>query len=618
MAAETNDSKQPKSGFMRLFFSSCLGTIAGISLIVGIVVFYGVQASQNTAESIKPNSVLKLKFNKTIPELTNNVAQSPYDIQSVVSESIGLRETCQLIAKAKEDDNIKGIYLDMSSVPLGWASSKVLREQLIDFKSSDKFILSYATTYSQKSYYLASVASPLYLHPEGGFSFTGFAAQLMYFKGLMDKLGVTAQIFYAGKFKSATEPFRRKNMTPENREQVSKYMSGMYDLYLEDLAASRDIAADELFSIANNALIRNADDAVQYKMVDATKYKDEIIDELRDKLGTAEDDEMEVVSLSKYFSVQKSTLKKASDKEKVAVVYAEGSIVDGNGETGSIGGDKYASIIRKIRKDDKVKAIVMRVNSGGGSALASDIIWRELEKAKEQGIKVVTSMGDVAASGGYYIASNSEEIFAENNTITGSIGVFGMIPNTRGLYEDHLGLTMDTVKIGKFSLMSGMGMFYEFNEEEGAIIQNSVDEVYTTFKKRVSDGRGKSMEEVDEMAQGRVWLGNKALEIGLVDKIGGLEDAIVSVATLANLEEENYQLVHYPKTKSFEEKIMALFGEDSDDKGSKAELLQKVSVGLMQHNTDLVPEFYEIMKQLKTLKQMQGIQMRLPYDAQIQ
>jgi protease-4 len=471
--------------------------------------------------------------------------------------------------------------------------------------------------YSQKSYYLASVASQLYLHPEGGFSFTGFSAQMMYFKGLMDKLGVTAQIFYAGKFKSATEPFRRKNMTPENREQVSKYMSGMYDLYLEDLAASRDISAAELFRIANNALIRNSEDAVSYKMVDATKYKDEIIDELRDKLGTDEDDEMEMVSLSKYYSVQKSELNKSSDNEKIAVVYAEGSIVDGKGESGSIGGDKYAAIIRKIRKDDKVKAIVMRVNSGGGSALASDIIWRELEKAKEQGIKIVTSMGDVAASGGYYIASNSEEIFAENNTITGSIGVFGMIPNTRGLYEEHLGLTMDTVKIGKFSLMSGMGMFYEFNEEESAIIQSGVDEVYTTFKKRVSDGRGKSMEEVDEIAQGRVWLGNTALEIGLVDKIGGLEDAIGSVASLANLEEDNYQLVHYPKTKSFEEKIMALLGDNTGDKNAKTKVLEDISGGLMHAQTSTVPEFYQVMQQLKTIKQMKGIQMRLPYAIEI-
>lgn len=613
MSSEKPQVVNAKVGFFKLLFTSCLGTLLGLGVIVGGFTFLGVQASQANQPTIKPNTVLKLNFNKPVPELSNNVAQDPYDVEGMFAENLGLKDVCDLIDHAKDNDNIKGIYLDLSSVPLGWATSKVLRNKLIEFKEDDKFIMAYSTYYDQKSYYLASVASELYLHPQGNFAFTGFAAQMMYFKGLMDKLGVSAQIFYAGKFKSATEPFRRTDMSDENRIQVSQYMSGMYDLYLEALSNSRDISADELFRIADNALVREPEDAVKHKLVDATKYKDEILDELRDKLGTDEDDEIEVATLKKYLSVHKDDLKKSSGKDKIAVVYAEGSIVDGKGDKGSIGGDKYASVIRKIRKDEDVKAIVLRVNSGGGSALASDIIWREIEKAKEQGIKVVTSMGDVAASGGYYIASNSEMIFAEDNTITGSIGVFGMIPNMRGLYEDHLGLTMDTVKIGKFSMMSSSGTFYKFTEEEGAIIQAGVDKVYTTFKTRVSEGRDMSMEAVDSIAQGRVWLGNKAKEIGLVDELGGLEDAIAAVAKLAKITDDEYKVISYPKTQSVEEKILALLGQDSED-GAKTQLLKEFKNSLAPAEYS---EYIELLKSINEIKNMKGIQMRMPYQVEI-
>jgi protease-4 len=612
MASEKPQVIKAKVGFIKLFFSSCIGTILGLGVIVGGFVFFGYQASKSSEPTIKPNTVLKLSLNKAIPELSNNVPDDTYNPQSMLAEHTGLTDICKLIDIAKEDDKIKGIYLEMSSVRLNWATAKVLRNKLLEFKESDKFIVAYSNYYDQRSYYLASTASEIYLHPQGGFSFTGFAAQMTYYKGLMEKLGVTFQIFYAGKFKSATEPFRRKDMSAANRIQVTQYMSGMYDLYLEALGKSRDITPEELFRIADNALVREPSDAVELKLVDATKYKDEVLDDLRKKLGTAEDDKIEVTSLKKYKSIHESELKEINTNDKVAVVYAEGSIVDGQGDKGSIGGDKYASVIRKLRKDKKVKAIVMRVNSGGGSALASDIIWRELEMAKKQGIHVVTSMGDVAASGGYYIAANSDMIFAEDNTITGSIGVFGMIPNMRGLYEDHLGITMDTVKIGKYSMMSSPGTFFEFSEEEGQIIQDGVDLVYTTFKSRVSEGRGMSMEAVDSVAQGRVWLGNKAIEIGLVDKLGGLDDAIEAVAKLSSLEE--YKVVSYPKTKTLEEKIMAALGNDSDNDQAKAQLLKELQGSLIPAE---LKEYTDILNKIKTVKQMKGIQMRLPYFIEI-
>ncbi|MDC0230346.1 signal peptide peptidase SppA [Aureispira] len=602
---------------MKLIFSSCLGTIVGMLLLGGGFMFFGIQVSKSSTPTIKPNTILKLKLNKALPELSNNIPEDHYSIQNLFSKNIGLSDMCKLIGLAASDDNIKGVFLDLSSVPIGWATAKVLRNALIKFKESDKFIISYSTYYDQKSYYIASVSDHLYLHPEGNFSFTGFAAQLMYFKGLMDKVGVTAQIFYAGKFKSATEPFRRKSMTPENRIQVTKYMSGMYDIYLEDLQESRDISAEELFRIADNALIREPADAVEHKLIDATKYKDEILDEIRDLLGTDKDDKIEVTSAKKYKNVKKDEFHKTSNKDKVAVIYAEGNIVNGRGENGTIGGDKYASIIRKLRKDNKVKAIVMRVNSGGGSALASDIIWRELAKAKEQGIHVVTSMGDVAASGGYYIAANSEEIFAEENTITGSIGVFGIIPNMRELYETHLGITMDTVKIGKFSMMSNINPFYAFSEEEGKIIQDGVDKVYMTFKTRVSEGREMTVDAVDSIAQGRVWLGNKALEIGLVDKIGGLNDAITSVAKLSNLDDNNYQVINYPKIKSFDEKLMASFSEHPHEEEVKTKIINGITNSVISSELNQFNEYSELMRKVKSVKEMQGIQMRLPFDIDI-
>lgn len=614
MSSEKPQVIKAKVSFFKLFFTSCLGTLLALGVIIVGFISVGVQASQGNLPSIKPNTVLKLKFNKPLPELSNNVVQDPYDFQGMLKEQIGLSDACKLIDIAANDDNIKGIYLDLSSIPIGWASSKVLRDKLLAFKESNKFILSYGNYYDQKSYYFASVSSQIYIHPEGGFSFYGFAGEMTYFKGLMDKLGVSAQIFYAGKFKSATEPFRRSDMSPANRKQVTEYMGGMYDLYLEDLAASRDIGKDELFRIANEGLIRSPKDAVTHKLVDATKYKDEVLDELRDKLGTAEDDKIEVATLKKYLSIHKDAIRESSGSDKVAVIYAEGSIVDGQGEKGSIGGDKYASIIRKLRKDENVKAIVMRVNSGGGSALASDIIWRELEKAKEQGIKVVTSMGDVAASGGYYIASNSERIFAEDRTITGSIGVFGMIPNMRGLFQDHLGITMDTVKIGKYSMMSRGSAFYEFSEEEGQIIQTSVDQVYTTFKTRVSEGRGMTMEEVDSVAQGRVWLGETALKIGLVDELGGLEDAIKAVATSAKLTEDDYTVVGYPKTKSFEEQLLATLGGEDDSDEMKTKLLQHLKSSLSGSEYS---EYIEYIKAVEMVKSMKGVQMRMPCEVRI-
>lgn len=606
--------------FLREFFASFLGVIFGMLAIILITV--GIVSSLGSGKpQTKPNSILKLSFGKPIPEHTNNVASDPasLDFASMFGENIGLNDIRKLIAHAKDDANIKGIYLELEGAPGGFATMKKLRESLDSFKAAGKFVIAYNTAYSQKTYYLASAAEKVYLHPMGGIDFMGFAGQIMYYKGLMDKVGVKAQIYYAGRFKSATEPFRRSDMSPENRKQVSEYIGGAYRQYLEVISKSRKISVDSLFAIADNALIRNAQDAEKYGLVDGLRYKDEIIDDLRKRTGIADDKkkELEVLGLEKYYEINKDKINKSKAKakgSKIAIVYAEGSIVDGDGQQGSIGGDKYARVIRELRKDEDVKAIVIRVNSGGGSALASEIIWREIEKAREQGIKVVTSMGDVAASGGYYIAANSHKIFAESNTITGSIGVFGMIPNTRELYEKHLGLTMDTVKTGRYSTMStDGGMYYGFNEDEGKLITQSIEEIYDIFKNRVSEGRIKAGVEkmnrahVDTIAEGRVWLGNVAKKIGLVDELGGLEDAVKAAAKLANL--TDYKVSAYPKVKSFEDNLFS-FGKNDDKKAFiSPEMIQDAL-----SSSIFGEDFARLLKSVREINNTKGAQARLPYE----
>lgn len=614
MSSEKPPVVKAKVGFFKLFTTSCLGTLVALGLIVGAIMIVGQQLTKGLVPVVKPNTVLKLSFNNPMPELSNNTPQDQFDPESLFKESIGLAEMCSIIDHAKNNSDVKGIYLDLSGVPMGWATAKVLRDKLLEFQAADKFVMAYGNYYSQKSYYFASMADKAYLYPEGGMEFFGFAGQFPFFKGAMEKAGVEAQIFYVGDFKSATEPFRLKSMSEENRKQVTEYLYGMYDLYLEDIAKSRGIEKAELYRIANEGLIRKPADAVTYKMVDATKYKDEVLDELRELLGTDEEDEIEIATPKKYLTVHKDDIYQFDKKNKVAVVYAEGSIVDGEGEVGSIGGEKYARIIRKLRKDDNVKAIVMRVNSGGGSALASDIIWREIEMAKKQGIKVVTSMGDVAASGGYYIACNSDRIFAQDRTITGSIGVFGMLFNMRELLEDKIGVTMDTVKTGEMAMLSQSPIYFKFGEKEGQYIQESVEDVYEVFKTRVSEGRGISKDSVHAIAQGRVWLGTKALEIGLVDELGGLEEAVAFVANSANLEEGDYRTVAYPKTKTFQERLLESLGQGSDE-DEKAAVLNQLKQAMTPAE---FKEYMSYMKAVKDIQEMEGIQMRLPYTLDIQ
>ena len=603
--------------FLKSLLTSCLGSLLALFSIVLFVVVYALSSSGGKPEGAKPNSILKLDLSKPIPELSENVERSFSDFNSLFATSIGLYDLQRTIEQAAKDENIKGIYMELSGTPIGLSTAKKIRQSLEAFRASGKFVVAYASAYSQRSYYIASAADRVYLHPLGGMDFMGFSAQIMFLKGMLDKVGVKAQVFYAGKFKSATEPLRLTAMSEENRLQTREYIEGAYSLYLNAISASRGIPADSLRSIANTAAVRKAEDALRLRLVDSLLYKDQVLADLRSRLGLQADEEIPSISSSKYYASVKKDLHYKSTDNSIAVVYAEGSIVDGEGTEGSIGGERYARLLRQIQKDENVKAVVIRINSGGGSALASDIIWREIEQIKNvKKIPVVATMGDVAASGGYYIACNSDCIYAEDNTVTGSIGVFGLIPNMRDLYQNKLGITMDTVKTGRYSTMtSDMGMYYEFSPEEAALVQKGVDDIYVTFKQRVSAGRKIPFENVDTLAQGRIWLGTTAQKNGLVDSLGGLQDAIAHAARLANVSE--YRVELYPEMEDGNQRLMNLLtGKGSD--GERSETMPTPASLALQGIEAEMPELAPFFRLLREVRQMRGVQARMPFELWIE
>ena len=591
--------------FFKFMFASCLGMTLFTVLIglIGIGILTQVSKSAEKTEEITPNTILKISLNSLVPERTNNAAINPYEFNT--DDVIGLQEMIETIERAKNDDDIKGIYLEMTNPQLGFAGMSVLRRAIEDFQNNDdnKFVIAYGDNYTQKAYYLASVADEIYMNPIGTVDFKGLSGTLLFFKDMLDRLGIDMQVFYVGNFKSATEPFRRTNMSEENRLQVREYMESLYGIMLEDISNSRKISVKELRTIADEYQLREADDALRLKFVDKLLYKDEMIDLLKDKIGLGKDEDIKAVSLSTY-NKSNPRDKNLTAKSKIAVVYAEGSIVDGQGENGQIGGDRYAEIIRDIRKDKAIKAIVLRVNSGGGSGFASEKIWRELMLAKEQGLPIIVSMGDVAASGGYYIAAPADKILVEKNTITGSIGVFGVIPSMADFLKNEIGITVDTVKTGKFS--TGITPFYDVNDAEGQIIQESVEEFYDLFLRRVAEGRNMTKDAVHKVAQGRVWTGAKAIELGLADEVGDLEQAMIVAAEKAGL--SKFRVLEYPTIK---DPLQQIFDEltGKDDKKVK-----QASRALIEEELGELYPYYEQMKEIRAMK---GVQARMPYTIEI-
>lgn len=588
---------------MKSFIKIVLGSCVGVILALGVFSFFSIimVSSMSSAFSgggkteISSNSVLKLNLEQPMPDKTNNVETSPFEFNN--QTYVGVVDAVKLIQYAKTDDNIKGIYINPGqSIAIGAAALKDLHDALSDFKSSKKFVIAYGEALTQGGYYLSSVADEIYLNPVGDISFKGLGMSIMYYKNLMDKLKIKMNVFYVGKFKSATEPFRADHMSPENRLQLKTFINGMFGQMVDDIAKNRKLDPVAVRKAADELSIQTPEDAVNHNFVDKLAYEDEVFDDIKSRLKLKTNDKIKFVSLSEYYDG--TTLKKdynASDK--IVVIYAEGEINDSDSHDAVIGGKSYVQYLRKARLDDKVKAIVLRVDSPGGSAYASEQMWREIDLIKKSGKKVVVSMGNLAASGGYYISCAADRIFANNNTITGSIGVFGMIPNISGFYNDKLYLTMDSVKTGPNGL--GVNGYYEMTPAESSMIQRSVESIYKTFTKRVADGRKLSIETVDSLAQGRIYSGKDAIKIGLVDEIGGLDDALASAASLAKI--KDYCLVEYPETKPPLEKLIEkLTGKESEDNAVKAAVTRELKA--------IAPEYIEV----KRLLQNNRIQARLP------
>lgn len=584
------------------FFKQVLATITGV-LITGVILFFAFifiiaivfQASKSDKDAPTPaNSVLYLPFDFTITEKSEANPFSDLNLPLGFSDKeIGLNDILAKIKAAKNDQNIKGIYLNPTVVGSGFATLKAIRDALVDFKTADKFIVAYSEGYSQKAYYLSSVADKIYLNPEGAVDFRGLSSSTMFMKDAFEKLGVDMQVIKVGTFKSAVEPFILDGMSEPNKLQVTSYLNSIYDAFLDDVAAGRKISKDSLRHYADQYLVRNADDALKYKFIDGKLYKDELITEMKARLDIKEKKDISVVSITKY----NPKIEENNAKDEIAVLYAYGDIVDGEGEMGQIGGDKISRELRKLREDDKIKAVVLRVNSGGGSALASDIIWREVELTKK--VKpVIVSMGDYAASGGYYIAAAADSVFAEKSTLTGSIGVFGLIPNFKGLMNDKLGVKFEEVNTGKYAgLMNSPDK--PLTAEERAIIQTEVNNVYSTFMDRVAKGRNMTIAQVDSIGQGRVWTGDQALQIGLVDKIGNLDRAIASAAAKGNL--TSYSIQEYP----LQEKVFASLFSSSKEKIKMWMFAEELG--------DYQKYFMQMQRMLKNT----GIQARIPYTIEI-
>ncbi|HEY1006949.1 MAG TPA: signal peptide peptidase SppA [Sphingobacteriaceae bacterium] len=585
--------------FFKFVFASMVGFV--LSFVVLILLFVVMvtaivsSAGKESKADVSANSVLHFLVEHPIIERTN---KNPFDQVDLLSldtrKQLGLNDILASIRKAKSDDHIKGIYLDLSTLQGGLATIEEIRNALLDFKKSGKFILAYSEVYSQSGYYLASVADKVYLNPEGLIDFRGFSSEIAFFKGTLDKLDIEAQVIKVGTFKSAVEPFILDRMSDPNRKQVTAFLGSMYDHFLQGISSARRIPKDSLRNLANNALVRNAGDAVKYKLADGLRYKDQVLAELKTRSGLEQDKKVRSVNLADYTPTAEE--KNLSARDRVAVIYANGEIISGEGNDETIGSDRISRAIRTAREDKKVKAVVLRVNSPGGSALASDVIWREVVLTKK--VKpIMVSMGDLAASGGYYIACAADSIFAQPNTITGSIGVFGIIPNMKNFFNNKLGITFDGVKTGRFADLGTVNR--PLTEEERLIIQSEVNQIYSSFTRKVAEGRKRSQAYIDSIGQGRVWSGVEAKNNGLVDRLGNLDDAVRAAAAKAGLEE--YRIVEYPSLK---DPFQSLFDQSTD----------KIRAYLTQRE---LGESYTYYQQVKSALRSTGIQARLPYSISI-
>jgi protease-4 len=584
--------------FFKFMFASMLGFLLTIILlsIISFIVIVSIVAMVTTEEVITPrNCVLQIKLDRPISD--RGPKNSFFMDFRSMNRRDGLTDILKNIHKAKYDNNIKGILLDVSVIPTGLSTISEIRDALIDFKKSGKFIFSYSEFYSQGAYYLASVADRIYLQPQGMILFKGLDAEVTFIKGTLDKLDIKMQIIRHGKFKAATEPLFLDKMSPENRKQLSELVNNFWAKIVEGISVSRSISIERLNQIADSLKAETPEYALKNKLVDQLAYRDELLNDLNQRLGHSKNSkDINIITLEKYSYVPDTHYNFTGKDGRIAVIYATGDIAGGNGDDQTIGSERLCKAFRIARLDNRVKAVVFRINSPGGSALASDVIWREVMlTAKEK--PVVASLGDVAASGGYYIACPSTKILADPTSITGSIGVFGVIPNLKGLFNNKLGITFDEAKTNTnsdyISITKPMPG-YQVN-----VLQAEIENIYSSFVSKVAEGRHLTEEKVDSIGQGRVWSGTDAIKIGLIDDFGGYEKAIDAAADLAKM--KNYSLIYLPEQK---EPIQEIIDELTGNETNAA--LEKE-----------LGEYYQYYQYLKVIQKMKGIQARMPFEISI-
>jgi len=578
--------------------ASCLGSLVAFIILIVLMAFFVTAlisglSNDDAVTTVKDKSVLHLKLNV---QITENDLEDPFEglpIPGAVS-SIGLLPFKQTLKYAKSDSKIEGIYLDLSVFTSGYGVAREIREALLDFKSSGKWIVAYSEFYTESAYYVVSAADKVFLNPEGDLEFNGLSVEVSFFKKLFDKLEIKPQIFRVGDFKSAVEPFFLDHMSNENRLQLNELISDIHTNMIKDIAQSRNMDVARLSEISNKMLVTNSTSAKAMGLIDSLVYYDQVQADLRNRLGVAKDVAINFVKYGKY---KKSFSSYSSSKNEIAVIVADGDIVPGKATQGMIGSDTFAEELRKARTNDRVKAIVVRINSPGGSALASDVMWREIKLATE--VKpVIASMSDYAASGGYYLAMACDTIVAQPTTITGSIGVFSVLFDLSSFLDNKIGITFDEVKTGE---VGGLTVTRPLTTAEKAIWQKRTEEIYDSFTTKAADGRGMPVEDLRKVASGRVWTGTQAKDRGLVDVLGNFEDALTIAATKAGVMDD-YKVRYYPVQKSFFQEWLSEMEENSETKALKREL----------------GEHYKTYEELKKLKGYQGSQARMPFELTIQ
>jgi protease-4 len=548
--------------FFKFLLASCLGTFLALGLLISVLFVIG-SAFSSKDTTVASQSVLMLELDSAIPEVSGNINTGNFSFQA--EPSVGVHRIQKLIKKAQSDNSIEGIvYKAPAASAAGLVTNAIIRDAIQEFRdSTDKFVYAYGDFYSNSSYLLAAACDSIFANPNGTVDINGYGAMIPFMKEGLDKLGVKMNVFYAGNFKSATEPFRRNDMSPANRLQTKEYLTDYYNEFLEDVSISRGTTPSSLKSVINEMDFDNIDKCIENNIIDAKAYWYEFEDIIREKLDIKEGKDINYISLPDYD--KKKYISKGSSSNHIAVVYAEGEIQYDVENKGVISEVKYHEIFDKLRRNKDLKAVVLRVNSPGGSAFSSDAIWKEMKELQSKGIPVIASFGDYAASGGYYIAAKADKIVADPYTLTGSIGVFSMLPNMTRLMNEKLGVNFDTVKTSPHAI--ALSPFLDISDEEGVMMQKFTDDMYQKFLSRVAEGRGMTTDQVHEVAQGRVWTGRKAKEIGLVDELGGLDRAIEIAAEMADIG-SNYKIKEYPfiKKEVWEELISEMM------KGQTAQL----------------------------------------------